>query len=225
MSSLNARAARATIIGAVVMAALLFGAAGTLRYWQAWLFMAGFQGASIAIGIYLAINDPALLARRMNVGPAAEKEPAQKIIMALAFAGMLALLIVPALDHRFGWSAVPPIVSLAGNILIGLGFLLMFFVFRENSYGASTIQVAAGQTLASTGPYARVRHPMYAGAIVMLIGVPLALGSWWGLAVVVLVVPVLAWRLLDEERVLARDLPGYAEYMGKVRYRLVPYVW
>jgi protein-S-isoprenylcysteine O-methyltransferase Ste14 len=225
MSSLNARAARATIIGAVVMAALLFGAAGTLRYWQAWLLMAVFQGASIAIGIYLAINDPALLARRMNVGPAAEKEPAQKIIMALAFAGMLALLIVPALNHRFGWSAAPPVVALAGNILIGLGFLLTFVVFRENSYGASTVQVAAGQTLVSTGPYARVRHPMYAGAIVMLIGVPLALGSWWGLAVVVLIVPVLAWRLLDEERVLARDLPGYAEYMGKVRYRLVPYVW
>jgi protein-S-isoprenylcysteine O-methyltransferase Ste14 len=225
MSSVTARAARATIIGAIVMAALLFGAAGTLRYWQGWVFMAVFEGASIAIGIYLAINDPALLARRMRVGPAAEQEPAQKIIMTLAFAGMLALLIVPALDRRFGWSSVPPVVSLAGNILIGIGFLLMFFVFRVNSYGASTIQVAAGQSLVSTGPYARVRHPMYAGAIIMLIGVPLALGSWWGLALLALIVPVLAWRLLDEERVLSRDLPGYADYMRKVRYRLVPYVW
>jgi protein-S-isoprenylcysteine O-methyltransferase Ste14 len=225
MTSLNASAVRATLIGAGVMAVLIFVPAGTLHYWQAWVFMAVFEGSSIALGIYLAIHDPQLLARRMKVGPAAEQQTTQKIIMALAMIGFIALLVVPALDHRFGWSHVPWIVSVAGNMLIVLGFLAVFFVFRANSYGASTIQVAEGQTVISTGPYAVVRHPMYAGALVMLGGVPLALGSWWGLVTLVLIVPVLIWRLLDEETFLKTNLRGYAEYMQNVPYRLVPHAW
>jgi protein-S-isoprenylcysteine O-methyltransferase Ste14 len=161
----------------------------------------------------------------MHVGPRAEKEPAQKIIMALAMVGFIAMLVFPALDRRFGWSSVPAPVSLLGDALIALGFLFTFFVFRENSYGASTIQVAEGQTVVSTGPYALVRHPMYSGAIVMLVGVPLALGSWWGLFVFLLILPVLIWRLFDEERFLRQNLPGYAEYQTKVKYRLVPFIW
>jgi protein-S-isoprenylcysteine O-methyltransferase Ste14 len=225
MTSLNARAARATVIGAAAMAALIFVPAGTSDYWQAWMFMAVFQGASIAIGVYLAIKDPELLARRMKVGPAAEQEKAQKIIILLAMIGFVALLLVPALDRRLGWSRVPWYVCIAGNVLVALGFVFIFFVLRANRYGASTVQIAEGQEVISTGPYALVRHPMYAGAIVMLIGIPLALGSWWGLLALALFVPVLIWRLLDEEKFLKKNLPGYTEYTQKVRHRLVPWVW
>lgn len=225
MNSLDIRAFRSTALGALAMAALLFVPAGTLGYWQAWVFMAVFVGASSAIGMYLALKDPKLLERRMKAGPAAEKETTQKIIMAFAMAGFIALLLLPAFDHRFGWSKVPAYLALAGDVLVGLGFFLTFLVLRENSYGASTIQVIEGQTVISTGPYAIVRHPMYAGALVMLLGIPLALGSWWGLYALLLIVPVLIWRLLDEERLLRKELPGYVEYTQEVRYRLVPCLW
>jgi protein-S-isoprenylcysteine O-methyltransferase Ste14 len=225
MNSLNIRAFRLTVLGALAMAALLFVPAGTLGYWQAWVFMAVFVGASSAIGIYLALKDPELLERRMQAGPAAEKETTQKIIMAFAMAGFIALLIFPAFDHRFGWSKLPPYVVLAGDALVALGFFLTFLVLKENSYSASTVQVVEGQKVISTGPYAIVRHPMYAGALVMLLGIPLALGSWWGLCALLFIVPVLIWRLLDEERLLRKELPGYVEYTRKVPYRLVPYLW
>jgi protein-S-isoprenylcysteine O-methyltransferase Ste14 len=134
-------------------------------------------------------------------------------------------MVFSAFDHRFGWSPLPPSVSWAGDALVALGLLINLIVFRENSYGASNIQTGAGQRVISTGPYALVRHPMYAGVLVMLIGVPLALGSWWGLAIVALLTPVVVWRIVDEEQFLKRDLPGYIEYTHKVRYRLVPYLW
>jgi protein-S-isoprenylcysteine O-methyltransferase Ste14 len=208
MNAVTRGALRSSLFGILVLAALLFIPAWTLHYWQAWLFMAVFVCASGAISMYLAIRDPKLLERRMNVGPQAEKEPAQKIIMVFAMIGCIAVLVFPALDYRFGWSSVPASVSVLGDALIVLGFLFTFFVFRENSYGASTIQIAEGQTVISTGPYALVRHPIYAAALVMLVGVPLALGSWWGLFALLLILPVLIWRLLDEERFLRQNLPG-----------------
>jgi protein-S-isoprenylcysteine O-methyltransferase Ste14 len=207
------------------MAALLFIPAGTFDYWQAWCFMGVFVGASTAITVYLAVKDPKLLERRMNVGPTAETKPTQKILMFFAMIGFVALLVFPAFDHRFGWSSVPSHMSLVGDALIAFGFLLIFIVFKVNSYGASTIQIAEGQKVISTGPYALVRHPMYAGALPLLIGVPLALGSWWGLFVLILFMPALIWRLLDEEKFLQKNLPGYTDYCQKVRYRLVPFLW
>jgi protein-S-isoprenylcysteine O-methyltransferase Ste14 len=183
------------------------------------------MGSADAIGVYLALKDPELLERRKNVGPAAEQNMAQKMIMSFAIIGCIAVLVFSAFAHRFAWSPVPASVSWAGDVLISLGFLIDFFVFKENSYGASTIQVVEDQKVISTGLYARVRHPMYVGALVMMIGVPLALGSWWGLAVLALITPVLIWRILDEEKLLKNDLPGYREYAQKVRYRLVPYLW
>jgi protein-S-isoprenylcysteine O-methyltransferase Ste14 len=225
MTNLNIRAARSVVIGTFAMAALIFVPAGTFNYWQAWVFIAVFVIASGATTVYLAIHDPKLLERRMKVGPGAEKEKTQKIIMVLAIAGFVASLIVPALDHRFEWSRVPSYLSVAADVLIALSFLFTFFVFRENSYGASTIQIADDQKVISTGPYALVRHPLYAGALVMLAAAPVALGSWWGLLVFLVVVPVLIWRLLDEEKFLERNLAGYIEYKTKVRYRLIPYVW
>jgi protein-S-isoprenylcysteine O-methyltransferase Ste14 len=225
MAKLYVRGIVSTLIGAVLLAALIFGGAGTFDYWQGWLFFAVFEACSIATGLYFAVHDPTLLARRMTVGPTAEKETVQKIIMTLALIGFVALIVVPALDRRFGWSVVPASVAILGNILVVLGFAICFRVMQVNSYSASTIRVFEGQPVISTGPYARVRHPMYAGALVMLIGMPLALGSWWGLLLLLVIVPVLIWRLLDEERFLRANLSGYAEYARQARYRLVPHVW
>jgi protein-S-isoprenylcysteine O-methyltransferase Ste14 len=213
------------LIGVIALGVLLFLPAGTLNYWQAWVFIVVFVTSVSAIGVYLSIKDPELLERRQKVGPAAEQNIAQKVIISVAILGDIALLIFCAFDHRFGWSPVPPSVSLAGDALVALGLLINLIVFRENSYGASNIQTVEGQRVISTGPYALVRHPMYAGVLVMVIGVPLALGSCWGLGILALIVPVLMWRIIDEEKLLKKDLPGYVEYAQKVRYRLVPYLW
>jgi protein-S-isoprenylcysteine O-methyltransferase Ste14 len=225
MTELHRKAFASLLLLAVVMAALLFLPAGTLRYWQAWAFLAVYFTLSLAITVYLMKCDPELLRRRMSGGPTAEKEPAQKIIMSLASLGFFGLLIVPALDHRFGWSHMPPLVALAGDALVVLGWLGIFLVFKENSFTSATIELAPDQRVISTGPYAQVRHPMYAAALVMLLGIPIALASWWGVLILVALLPALIWRLVDEEKFLASNLPGYSEYQRKVRYRLVPRVW
>jgi len=209
----------------LVMGAIIFAAAGTTDYWQAWLFLACYFAASLVVSFWLARNDTALLERRMRGGPFAEGERSQKIIMAITSLGFVALLVVPGLDRRFGWSSMPGSVAILGDLLLLLGWLGILAVFRANSYAAATIQVTSGQTVISIGPYALVRHPMYAAALVMLLGIPVALGSWWGALVLVALVPALGWRLIDEERLLLRDLDGYAEYRRKVRWRLIPYIW
>jgi protein-S-isoprenylcysteine O-methyltransferase Ste14 len=225
MSTLDKKALGGLLFLALVMAALLFVAAGTLDYWQAWAFLAVYFAASLAITLHLMKTDPQLLQRRMRGGPAAEKETSQKIIMSITSLGFIGLLLVPALDHRFAWSQMPPYAALAGDALVGLGFLAVFFVFKENTFTSATIELASDQSVVATGPYALVRHPMYAGALALLLGMPIALGSWWGLLVIFAIMPALIWRLVDEEKFLARNLPGYREYLGKVRYRLIPLVW
>jgi protein-S-isoprenylcysteine O-methyltransferase Ste14 len=212
-------------LGAFVLGLLIFIPAGTLNYWQAWVFIVVFMTSVSVIGLYLSLKDPALLERRKKIGPAAEQSPAQKIIISVGILADLGLLIFCGLDHRFGWSQMPAYLSLIGDALVALGLFIDLRVFRENSYGASNIQVEAMQTVISTGPYAIVRHPMYTGVLIMVLGVPLALASWWGLAIIALVFPVLIWRILDEEKLLEKDLTGYPEYEQKVRYRLVPYLW
>jgi protein-S-isoprenylcysteine O-methyltransferase Ste14 len=145
--------------------------------------------------------------------------------MLFASLGFLGLIVLPALDHRFAWSHMQSYVALAGDALVALGWLAIFLVFKENTFACATIELAPDQKVISTGPYALVRHPMYAGALVMLLGIPIALGSWWGLFVIIAIMPALLWRLFDEEKFLARNLPGYVEYQKKVPYRLIPLVW
>jgi protein-S-isoprenylcysteine O-methyltransferase Ste14 len=209
----------------LVMASLVFAAAGTLRYWQAWTFLVVYFAASLAISFYLIRKDPALLARRMSGGPFAEKEPVQRLIMSITSLGFIGLLVFPAVDHRLGWSDLPGWAAIAGDVIMLLGWLGIYFVFRENSFASATIESSADQRVISTGPYAWVRHPMYAAALVLLLGIPLALGSIWGVLIVLALVPVLIWRLMDEERFLVDHLPGYREYQGRVRYRLLPLIW
>jgi protein-S-isoprenylcysteine O-methyltransferase Ste14 len=223
--SQNQSALAANFLMIAAMMALLFIPSGTFHYWQAWVFLVVYFVASLALTIYLIVNDPKLLARRMRGGPTAEKVTAQKAIMWITSAGFIGLLVIPALDRRFGWSQMPGAVALAGDLLVAIGLAAVFFVFRENSFTSATIEIADDQRVISTGPYARVRHPMYAGALIMLLGMGIALGSWWGLAVLAAMVPALIWRVFDEEKFLRQNLSGYAEYMAKVRYRLIPGVW
>jgi protein-S-isoprenylcysteine O-methyltransferase Ste14 len=225
MNTLNTKAFAGLLFLIVAMAALLFIPAGTLDYWQAWTFLAVYFPCSLAITLYLVKRDPKLLQRRMSGGPFAEKEPAQRIIMSFASLGFIGLLVVPALDHRFACSHMPTSMALAGDALVLLGWFAIFFVFRENTFTSATIELASDHKVVSTGPYALVRHPMYAGGLGMLLGMPIALGSWWGVFVIVAMMPALIWRLLDEEKFLASKLPGYLEYQKHVPYRLIPLVW
>jgi protein-S-isoprenylcysteine O-methyltransferase Ste14 len=207
------------------MAALIFVPAGTIRYWQAWTFLGVYVDASILVVLYLIKKDRPLLQRRMRGGPTAEKRTPEKVIMSFTSAGFIALLVVPGLDHRMGWSHVPIPVVIAGDALIIAGWLIILAVFRENSFSSSTIEVSSDQRVVSTGPYAIVRHPMYAGALILLLFTPVALGSWIGILFALPVMAVIVVRLLEEEKFLAASLSGYADYRQKVRYRLIPYIW
>lgn len=225
MHAIYRKAALSLLQLPLVVGALVFLPAGTLRYWQAWLFLLVFFICSLAITLYLARKDPELLERRMRVGPRAEQEPSQKLIMTLALLAVAALPVLSALDHRFGWSQVPPALVIFGNILIGLAYVGFYLVFRENTYGGATIELTPGQTVVTTGPYAVVRHPMYSWALLMLLGIPLALGSWWGVLLLVPALAAILWRLQEEERFLVTELPGYRDYQRKVRHRLIPLIW
>jgi protein-S-isoprenylcysteine O-methyltransferase Ste14 len=175
--------------------------------------------------VYLAKHDPELLKRRTEVGISHEKEFTQKIVMALLFAAFIILVVLPPLDVRFHWSAIPWQVSIIGDALVAFSFYIFYLVAKVNTYAAASVRVEEGQKVVSTGVYAFVRHPMYFAALFLLIGTPLALGSWWTLLLFPVFVPILVARILNEEKVLARDLPGYVEYTHNVQYRLIPSVW
>lgn len=225
MTELNKKASLGLLELIVVMAALTFLPAWTLDYWQAWILLAVFLACTLAIDLYLVKNDPKLLERRLKAGPGSEREQSQKIIQALAMVAFVAIFILSALDHRFGWSVVAPYVSILGDVLVALGLYFVFLVFKENTFTSAIIEIGDDQRVITTGPYALVRHPMYIGALVMLVGVPLALGSMWGLLAIVPMALVIVWRLLDEEKFLAAHLAGYSEYQRKVRYHLLPMIW
>ena len=174
---------------------------------------------------YLAVKDPAALQRRMKAGPTAETRSVQKLVMTGTILAVIAVLVISALDHRFGWSSVPTPIVIVGNILVAVGLVVAQLVVIQNSYAAATITVEEDQKVVSTGLYGLVRHPMYVGTLIMMIGTPLALDSYWGLLAIVLALPVLAARIEDEEKMLRQELDGYDEYTRKVHYRLVPGVW
>ena len=209
----------------LVLALALFIPAGSLSFWQAWIYLIVWAVCVILITAYLIKNDQELLAGRVQAGPVAETQKSQKIIQSLASLFFIGLFIVPGLDYRFGWSRVSPIVSLIADGFVALGFYIVFLTFRENTYTRATIEVSAEQQVITSGPYRFVRHPMYAGALFMLIVTPLALGSWVALPFSLPLILVIAVRLLDEEKLLKKDLPGYSEYCQKVHYHLLPKVW
>lgn len=217
-------AIRNFVIGVIVLGAILCLLAGSWTYWRGWVVTVLFVFLTSAQGVYLAIKDPELLKRRTQVAPEGESK-AQRIFIIVGLLSMLGLFIVSALDRRFGWSQMPLIVSAIGDALLVFSFYLYYLVFRENSYAATSIKTFEGQKVISSGVYGIVRHPKYVGDLFLVIAVPLALGSWWALVLIAVTLPGLVWRILDEEKLLNKDLPGYVEYTQKVRYRLVPYLW
>ena len=204
---------------------IVFVSAGTLDYWQAWVAVAIWFTSGLAITLYLMKYNPALLVRRTEIGPGAEKDATRKRIVYAMIVSYFAGAAVPGLDHRFGWSEVSLQGVVIGDVLMALGFLIVFWVFKVNSYTSGNVDVGAEQKVVSTGPYALVRHPMYVGLIMLYAGASPALGSWWGLLGALPMVGTLAWRLTNEENFLVGHLPGYADYRGQVKYRLVPLVW
>ena len=222
-----------TLVKGVVSAALglaafglmLFLPAGTFHYWQAWVFLAVFAFYTWIPSVYLVRKNPAALERRMHAGPLAETRTLQQIVSTVVFICFPAMLVVSALDHRFGWSPVPTTVTVVGDILVAVGLGVAMLVVAQNGYAAANITVESGQTLVSTGLYGLVRHPMYSGSVIMMVGVPLALDSYWGLVFVIPALVALALRIRDEEEVLQQQLSGYREYEQQVHYRLLPYVW
>jgi protein-S-isoprenylcysteine O-methyltransferase Ste14 len=207
------------------LAVLLFLPAWALDYWQAWIFLAVYSLSVLTVTLDLMKKNPKLLDRRINSNPGSEKQKSQKILNFLISKALIVVVVVPVIDHRCAWSAVPLYGVAAGDVLVALGFLIVFFVFKENTFASAIIEIGTGQKVISSGPYALVRHPMYIGWLVTFSGVPLALGSWWGLFTILPVTLVIVWRLLDEETFLAGNLPGYSEYQNRMRYRLVPFIW
>jgi protein-S-isoprenylcysteine O-methyltransferase Ste14 len=225
MNPLYRQAITQSVFGLAFFIALVFLSAGTWHYWQGWTFLAVFAASTTGFTIYLAIYDQPLLARRMKTGPQHEQERSQRVIVSLIIVAFFAFIVLSILDWRIGLSPVPAWVSLLGDALVVAAFVGIFWVISVNSWAASNVRVEADQKVIDTGPYAFVRHPMYAAAFWLFVGIPLALGSWYTTVLLIPFLAVLLWRLTDEERILVRDLPGYAEYRRRVKHRLVPGVW
>jgi protein-S-isoprenylcysteine O-methyltransferase Ste14 len=218
-----ARSALPRLIGAVVvLPALLVLSAGTFKYWEAWTYLAIVLIPMLLTAGFLLARDPELLERRMRTG---EKDPAQIRIVALAGVCFLAMLLIPGFDHRFGWSTVPLAIVVAADLIVVLAYALFIRVLRENRSVSRIIEVEAGQRVVSTGPYAVVRHPMYAAVTMIALTTPVALGSWWALIPAGCLIAVMTARIRNEERVLVDELGGYREYMRMTVYRLIPGVW
>lgn len=212
------------IVSFALIGLALYLSAGTIRYWQAWVYLGVGAVSSVPLTLYI-VNDPILLENRTKAGPAAEQRLTQKIILLVGVLPGIATFVVPGFDHRFGWSSVPPWLSIAGDLLILLSMWMVYRVFKENSFASATVEIGKDQKVISTGPYAIVRNPMYSSAAVYFIGMSLALGSYWELIPAILTILGLVWRLFDEEKFLSENLPGYSEYCAKVRWHLIPGVF
>ncbi len=221
------RLVRRRLPGLLVTALALFISAGTLKFWQSWAILGLFLGTTMLQGVYFLRRDPQLLARRLLSG---EKTSRQKIIMLLIRANSFGVFALCGLDHRFDWTSallapVPAWLSLLALALMLAGDLMIIWIWDANRFAASIVQVESGQTIADTGPYRFVRHPMYAVALAISLLTPLALGSLVAVPAYLPVIPVIIWRLINEEKTLRRDLPGYVEYCQRTRHRLIPGIW
>lgn len=223
--SMLLRTVISSVLGTIAFALLLFIPAGTLNYWQGWTVLAVFAVMSLAPTMFLNRVDPAAGERRTHVGVKAETRPIQKVVIAGTFVMFTAMLVLPALDYRFGWSHVPAWLSIVGVAMVAIGLGLAMMVVFQNSYASANITIKEGQPLVSTGLYGIVRHPMYVGNVILMIGIALGLGSYWALLLVMAGVLLMVVRILDEEKLLNAELDGYRQYTQKVRYRLVPLIW
>jgi len=220
--SLTARLILRSLIAVIFVAALLFLPAGSLRFWQGWVFMAILFFPMPVTSVYFLKRDPQLVERRLRTK---EKTSEQQTIIRGAQWIAFVSLVIPGFDYRFGWSRVPLWLTILSQLFVFTGYLITLWVMKENSFASRTVQVEEGHKVISTGPYRLVRHPMYFGAVLMLLFTPLALGSWWALPGFLLVIPLIVLRLLHEEKMLCHDLPGYSDYCLRTRSRLLPLLW
>ena len=210
------------LLAFAIVSVMLFLSAGTVRYWEAWVYLTIMLMTTSLSLAYLLKNSPELLERRMRMR---EKEPKQRWIIGFAWLWFVATFLVPGFDQRFDGSDVPVFAVIIAEGFVLLGYGVMFSVFRENPYASRIIEVEPNQTVVATGPYAVVRHPMYLGGLLIYLFTPLALGSYWAILPAVFIIPILVARIRNEESLLARDLEGYREYLRSTRYRLIPGIW
>lgn len=210
------------ILGFILIGALLFLPAWTFYFPGAWLFMALLFIPMLIMGAVLLIKAPALLEKRLNNK---EKEKAQRGVVALSGLMFHLGFLLSALDFRFGWSSVPTWLVIVASVLFLVGYGTYAEVMRENAYLSRTVEVQENQTVITTGLYGIVRHPMYLATLFMFLPLPLILGSFCGLIPFALYPIVIVIRILNEEKLLTKELTGYSEYKTKVKYRLIPFVW
>ncbi len=219
---LGARALHRLLQFFAAMAAMLFVAAWSFAWWQAWVFLLVFGAGLGLITAYFLRTDPLLIERRLRTGPGAERQRIHMVIQALGGLLFVMLVMFPGVEHRLGGAQLPGSAILAGNVLVIVGLFVIFMVFRENSFTSASIEIARGQQVVATGPYRYVRHPMYAGGLLMKLGIPIALGSFWGLLLWLPMAAIIVVRLTSEEAFLTIGLPGYAAYRARTIWRLVP---
>jgi protein-S-isoprenylcysteine O-methyltransferase Ste14 len=210
------------IMGIPALLLILFLPAGTFAFWEAWIYLAIVLIPMSVVMLYFLKKTPEFLVRRMKLK---EKEGEQKIIVKLAFIPFLLAFILPGLDKRLGWSNVPISMIVVAEVLVGIGYIFVVLVFKENEFASRVIEVVKGQKVIQSGPYRFVRHPMYLGATLMYIASPLALGSYWAMIPALFIIPIFIARIINEEKVLTKELEGYSEYKQKTRYRLIPGIW
>jgi protein-S-isoprenylcysteine O-methyltransferase Ste14 len=209
-------------LAVLILAAMFFLTAGTLNYWQAWIYMAILLAPMCLVVAYFLKKDPELLERRLRLK---EKEPEQKAIIKFSYPLFLVAFLMPGFDRRYSWSTVPVWMVIAADIIVLAAYDLFVRVMRENRYLSRIVEVEQKQKLVDTGPYAMVRHPMYAAIIPLYLFSPLALGSFWSLIPTAFIPMIIIARIFNEEKVLSRELEGYRKYARRVRYRLIPGVW
>lgn len=224
-NSLTARALAGFVKLLVILSLSLFLPAWSLRFWEAWVFLIVFFVPVLLITVYFLRKDPGLIERRLKAGPSAENRTSQKVIQSLASLFFVFVVLIPGFDHRLNWSHIPTSFVIAADVVVLLGLVIVFYVFKENSFTSAVVEVAAEQKVISTGPYTVVRHPMYSGALLLVFFTPIALGSWWALPTALPMLVVIILRLLDEEKLLHQSLSGYEEYCQTVQYRLIPHIW
>lgn len=210
------------VVGIPMIGAMLFLPAGTIRYWQAWVWMAALLIPMVLSLLYLLGTDPKLLERRTRMN---ETRSPQKWIIAASTLYLLFVFILPGFDVRYGWSNVPAWLCLAADGVVLASYSLYILVLRTNTFASRVIEVEQGQQVITSGPYAFVRHPMYLAMSLMMTATPLALGSYWATLPSLLFILLLAARAKNEEELLQKELKGYTEYMQKTRYRLFPGIW
>jgi len=225
MDELKLNVMKRVILFIVILALLIFIPSWTFLYWQGWIYLLVISISLLSMTLYFLNHDRALMERRIKIGPQAEKKKIQKVIQSFYIILLITLVLISVIDHRFVLSNVPNVLNIISNLLVLIGIYIIYSVFKENSFASATIEVDKEQKVISTGPYSIVRHPMYSGALLLFIFTPIALGSIFGLIPAVLLITILMFRTLDEEKSLNKELSGYLDYCKNIKFRLIPYIW